>query len=58
MRTVELGTPGPGELTIEVRAAGMNPVDYKRFECRHERVPTGTSGTRSAEHGVMVFRTT
>ena len=21
--------PGPGEVTIEVRAAGMNPADYK-----------------------------
>jgi NADPH2:quinone reductase len=23
--------PGPGEVTITVRAAGMNPADYKRF---------------------------
>jgi NADPH:quinone reductase len=23
--------PGPGEVTIAVRAAGMNPADYKRF---------------------------
>ena len=27
--TVELPAPGPGEVTIEVRAAGMNPSDYK-----------------------------
>jgi len=27
--TVELPPPGPGEVTIEVRAAGMNPADYK-----------------------------
>ena len=25
----ELPAPGPGEVTIEVRAAGMNPADYK-----------------------------
>jgi NADPH:quinone reductase len=29
--TIELGRPKPGELTIEVRAAGMNPADYKHF---------------------------
>jgi NADPH2:quinone reductase len=29
--TVELPPPGPGEVTIEVRAAGMNPADYKGF---------------------------
>jgi len=23
--------PGPGEVLIEVRAAGVNPVDYKRY---------------------------
>ena len=27
--TVELPEPGPGEVRIEVRAAGMNPADYK-----------------------------
>jgi len=26
---VEVAAPGPGEVTIEVRAAGMNPADYK-----------------------------
>jgi NADPH:quinone reductase len=26
---VEVPAPGPGEVTIEVRAAGMNPADYK-----------------------------
>ncbi|SDZ16501.1 NADP-dependent oxidoreductase [Herbiconiux ginsengi] len=26
----EVPAPGPGEVTIEVRAAGMNPADYKR----------------------------
>jgi NADPH:quinone reductase len=26
----EVPVPGPGEVTIEVRAAGMNPADYKR----------------------------
>ena len=29
--TVELPDPGPGQVTIEVRAAGMNPADYKGF---------------------------
>ena len=28
---VELPDPAPGEVTIEVLAAGMNPADYKHF---------------------------
>jgi len=28
---VDVPTPGPGEVTIAVRAAGMNPADYKHF---------------------------
>jgi len=28
---VELPDPAPGEVTVEVRAAGMNPADYKHF---------------------------
>jgi NADPH:quinone reductase-like Zn-dependent oxidoreductase len=28
---VEVPDPGPGQVTIRVRAAGMNPADYKRF---------------------------
>ena len=28
---VEVPDPGPGEVTITVRAAGMNPADHKRF---------------------------
>ena len=28
---MELPDPGPGEVTVEVRAAGMNPADYKHF---------------------------
>jgi NADPH:quinone reductase-like Zn-dependent oxidoreductase len=31
VRDVEVPHPGPGEVTIEVRAAGVNPVDYKLF---------------------------
>src|SRR3984885_2083468 len=31
VREVEVPDPGPGEVTIEVRAAGVNPVDYKLF---------------------------
>jgi NADPH:quinone reductase len=30
-RTVNLGPPGVGEVSIEVRAAGMNPADYKHI---------------------------
>ncbi|MDT7775565.1 MAG: hypothetical protein QOC67_4489 [Pseudonocardiales bacterium] len=26
----EVPPPGPGEVTIEVRAAGVNPIDYIR----------------------------
>src|SRR4029453_1224133 len=28
---VEVPAPGPGEVTIQVRAVGMNPADFKRF---------------------------
>ncbi|HEY6760291.1 MAG TPA: NADP-dependent oxidoreductase [Baekduia sp.] len=28
---VEVPPPGPGEVTIAVRASGLNPADYKRF---------------------------
>jgi NADPH:quinone reductase len=28
---LDLAAPQPGEVTIEVRAAGMNPADYKHF---------------------------
>ncbi|MFT3863367.1 MAG: NADP-dependent oxidoreductase [Solirubrobacterales bacterium] len=31
VREVEVPAPGPGEVTIEVRAAGVNPIDYKLF---------------------------
>jgi NADPH:quinone reductase len=31
VREVEVSPPDPGEVTIEVRAAGVNPVDYKLF---------------------------
>jgi NADPH:quinone reductase len=31
VRAVEVPAPGPGEVTIEVRAAGVNPVDFKLF---------------------------
>ena len=35
--TVDRGPPGPGEATIEVRAAGMNPADYKHFAPGQDR---------------------
>ncbi|HUA02930.1 MAG TPA: NADP-dependent oxidoreductase [Solirubrobacteraceae bacterium] len=28
---LELPDPGPGEVTVQVKAAGMNPADYKHF---------------------------
>jgi NADPH:quinone reductase len=28
---VDVPDPGPGEVTVQVRAAGMNPADYKHF---------------------------
>jgi NADPH2:quinone reductase len=31
VRDVEVRAPDPGEVTVEVRAAGVNPVDYKLF---------------------------
>jgi NADPH:quinone reductase len=31
LRDVELPSPGPGEVTIAIRACGMNPADYKHF---------------------------
>src|SRR5580693_9346807 len=31
LRDVAVPPPGPGEATIAVRAAGMNPADYKHF---------------------------
>jgi NADPH:quinone reductase len=35
--TVELAPAGPGEVTISVRAAGMNPADYKHFAPGQDR---------------------
>jgi NADPH:quinone reductase-like Zn-dependent oxidoreductase len=31
LREAGVPPPGPGEVTIEVRACGMNPADYKHF---------------------------
>jgi len=28
---VEVGEPGPGEVAVDVRAAGVNPIDVKRY---------------------------
>ena len=28
---VDVGEPGPGEVTVQVRAAGVNPIDYKFY---------------------------
>jgi NADPH:quinone reductase len=32
-----VGPPGPGEVTVDVRAAGTNPVDYKMYSGALER---------------------
>jgi NADPH:quinone reductase len=37
LRDVDVPPPGPGEVTIAVRAAGMNPADYKHFEAGQDR---------------------
>src|SRR5580693_9410215 len=29
LRDVPVGTPGPGEILVRVRAAGLNPIDNK-----------------------------
>jgi NADPH:quinone reductase len=34
---VEVPAPGPGEVTIQVRAVGMNPADFKRFAAGDDR---------------------
>ena len=39
LREVEVPSPGPGEVTIAVRAAGMNPADYKHFAAGRDRRP-------------------
>lgn len=41
LRVVEeqIPQPGPGQVTIEVRAAGVNPADYKAFSGRMNRDP-------------------
>jgi len=36
-----LGEPGPGEALVEVRAAGVNPVDYKLYGGAYGRDPAG-----------------
>lgn len=45
VREVEVPAPGSGEVTIEVRAAGVNPVDYKLF-----------SGGRGADPDALPLR--
>jgi NADPH2:quinone reductase len=37
---VPLSAPGPGEVQIEVRAAGANPVDYKSYGATSDRDPS------------------
>jgi NADPH:quinone reductase len=35
--SVDLPAPGAGEVTVEVRASGMNPADYKHFGAGQDR---------------------
>ena len=45
----EVPPPGPGEATIEVRAAGVNPIDRKLYSGAFgssRRQPAGAPGTR------------
>jgi NADPH:quinone reductase-like Zn-dependent oxidoreductase len=35
---VNRAPPSPGEVTIEVRAAGMNPADYEHFAPGQDRM--------------------
>ncbi|HEY0812026.1 MAG TPA: NADP-dependent oxidoreductase [Pseudonocardia sp.] len=42
---VEVGEPGPGEVNVQVRAAGVNPVDYKFY-----------SGTFGSDPGLLPMR--
>jgi NADPH2:quinone reductase len=42
VREVEVPDPGPGEVTIEARATGVNPVDFKLF-----------SGARDADQDAL-----
>jgi NADPH:quinone reductase len=37
LREVDVPAPGPGEVTIEVRACGMNPADVKHFAPGQDR---------------------
>jgi NADPH:quinone reductase len=37
LREAAVPPPGPGEVTIEVRACGMNPADYKHFAPGQDR---------------------
>jgi NADPH:quinone reductase len=39
VREVDVPAPGPGQVTIEVRAAGVNPVDFKLFSGARGAVP-------------------
>jgi NADPH:quinone reductase len=67
-RTIELAPPRSGEVTVEVRAAGMNPADYKHIGPGQDRsllpltlgyevagiVTAIASGTRLASGGGAV----
>jgi NADPH:quinone reductase len=38
LREVDVPATGPGEVTIEVRACGMNPADYKHFAPGQDKI--------------------
>jgi NADPH:quinone reductase len=37
LRELDVSPPGPGEVTIGIRASGMNPADYKHFAPGQDR---------------------
>lgn len=52
VQEVEEPHPGPGQLRIAVRAAGVNPVDWRTREGQFETTPTESLGATKLPAGV------